>query len=60
MDNIKLGTISVDVELQPNKKFDVYIADDCCSGCHYTDVTPDDIGRMVADYIECLAEDYDN
>lgn len=58
--NIDLGTFTVDVELQKNGKFDVFIAHEGCSGEHYTDVTADKIGGLVAGDIECIAEGYLN
>lgn len=55
---INLGTFSVDVQMQGNGKFDVYIAHEGSSGEHYTDVTADKIGELVAGDIECIAESY--
>ena len=57
---IDMGTFTVDVNMQPNRKFDVYIAHEGSSGSHYTDVTADKIGELVAEEIECLAESYEN
>ena len=56
--NIDLGTFDVSVELQPNGKFDLYLAHAGSSGEHYTDVTADQIGELVAGDIECIAEAY--
>lgn len=53
-----LGSFTVDVKLQPNGLFDVWIAHEGSSGCHYTDMTADKIGEYVADEIECVAENY--
>ncbi len=58
--NIDLGSFSVDVQLQKNGKFDVYIAHEGSSGEHYKDVTADRIGELVAGDIECIAEGYQN
>ena len=58
MPNTKLGTFTVDVELQPNGKFDVYVAHEGSSGEHYTDVTADKIGKIVADDVETFTEAY--
>ncbi len=58
MEQIDLGTFSVDVKLQDNGKFDVYIAHEGSSGTHYTDVSADEIGEYVAEDIECIAESY--
>ena len=57
---IDIGTFSVDVQLQEDGKFDVYIAHEGSSGSHYFDVSADDIGRLVAEDIECFAEGYQN
>lgn len=56
--NTNLGTFTVDVELQKNGKFDVYMAHEGSSGEHHVDVTADRIGEMLADNIECIAEAY--
>lgn len=55
---IDLGTFTVDVQLEENGKFDVYIAHEGSSGEHYTDVSADKIGELVAEDIECIAEGY--
>lgn len=60
MNNIDLGTFTVDIQIQENGKFDIYIAHEGSSGEHYTDVTADKIGEIVADDIECIAEGYQN
>jgi len=51
-----LGTFTVDVQMQDDGKFNVYIAYEGYSGEHYTDVTADKIGELVADDIEYMAE----
>ena len=56
--NVDLGTFTVDVQIQDNGKFDVYIAHEGSSGEHYTDITADRIGELVAGDIECIAESY--
>lgn len=53
-----LGTFSVDVEMQENGKFDVWIAHEGSSGSHYTDVDADRIGQLLADEVDCIAEEY--
>lgn len=53
-----LGTFSVDVKLQDDGKYDVYIAHEGSSGSHYTDVTADRIGDLIAEEVECVAEAY--
>lgn len=55
---IDLGTFTVDVQLEENGKYDVYIAHEGSSGEHYTDVSADKIGELVAEDIECIAEGY--
>lgn len=60
MANKNLGTFTVDVKMQPNGKFDVYIAHEGSSGEHYIDVTADKIGELVAGDIECVTEAYLN
>ncbi len=54
----KLGNFNVDVELQDNGKFDVYLSHEGSSGEHHTDVTADDIGRLTADLVETVTEAY--
>jgi len=56
--NIDLGTFDVDVQLQPNGKFDVYISHAGDSGEHYSDIDADKIGEYVAGAVECVAEEY--
>lgn len=54
----QLCNLQVDVQMQENGKFDVYINNEGDSGCHYTDVTADQIGELVAEEIEIRAEAY--
>ena len=56
--NMDLGTFDVDVQLQPNGKFDVYISHAGNSGEHYPGIDANEIGKHVADTIECIAEGY--
>ncbi len=56
--NIDLGTFTVDVQLQLDGTFDVYIAHEGSSGEHYKDINADKIGEFVAGDIECIAEEY--
>lgn len=58
MRDIDLGTFDVDVKLQPNGKFDVYISHAGNSGEHYSDISADKIGEYVAGTIEAIAEEY--
>lgn len=53
----QLCNLQVDVQLQENGKFDVYISNEGNSGSHYTDVTADKIGELVAEEIEIRAEE---
>lgn len=57
---IDLGTFTVDVLVQGNGLFDIYLAHEGSSGEHYTDVTADKIGELVADDIECIRDGYEN
>ena len=52
----QLCNLYVDVQLQENGKFDVYISNDGDSGCHYKNVTADEIGELVAEEVEIRAE----
>lgn len=54
---IQLCNLQVDVQIQDNGKFDVYIGSEESSGCHYTDVTAEQIGRLVAEEIEVRVEE---
>lgn len=58
-ENIQLPTISVDVQLQPNGRYDLFIATEGSSGCHYRDLTADQIGEEVADMVALYAEAID-
>lgn len=51
-----LCILSVDVQIQEDGKFDVYLSNEGNSGCHYTDVTADEVGSLVAEEIEIRAE----
>ena len=53
---IQLCNLEVDVQMQDNGMFDVYINNEGDSGCHYTDVTADKIGELVAEEVEMRAE----
>ena len=57
-ENIDLGTFYVDVQLQSDGKFDVYLSHENWSGRYYTDMTVDEIGEYLADDIEYIAEEY--
>ncbi len=51
-----LCNLEVDVQVQDNGKLDVYINNEGDSGCHYTNITPEDVGRLVAEEIEMRME----
>ncbi len=53
---MQLCNLQVDVQMQENGKFDVYINNEGDSGYKYKDVTADEIGRLVAEEIEVRAE----
>lgn len=56
---MNLGVFTVDVKLQDNGLYDVYLAHEGSSGEHYTDVTSDRIGVLLADDIEFIRESYE-
>ena len=58
MKNTDLGSFTVDVQLQENGLYDVYIAHEGSSGEHYKDVSANRIGKLLAGDIECIAEGY--
>lgn len=55
-ENQQLCILTVDVQLQPNGKYDVYLSTEGSSGCHYKDQTDEDIAANVRDMIQCYAE----
>ena len=60
VNEVKLGTFTIDVTMQEDGKFDVYLAHEGSSGEHYKDVSADKIGELIAGDIECIAEAYQN
>ncbi len=56
--NVNLGNFEVDVELQNNGKYDVYLSHEGSSGENHKNVTADDIGRLVADLVETVTDAY--
>lgn len=56
---MELGVFTVDVTLQDNGLYDVYLAHEGNSGEHYTDVTGDRIAILLVDDIECVRESYE-
>ncbi len=59
MKKIPLVTLTVDVEIQENGKFDVYISHEGGSGEHYKNVSADEIGNLVAEDVEVMAESFE-
>lgn len=53
---IKLGTFSIDVELQPDGRYDVFIGREGSSGEHYLNLTPEDVGKIIADDIYSVSK----
>ena len=53
-----LGTWDVDVILQEDGKYNVWISHAGNSGYHFKNATLDEIGRNLADDIYCVAEAY--
>ena len=51
-----LGSFNVDVTLQPDGKYDIWISHEGSSGAHYQNVTLDQSGRLLADEIDCVRE----
>lgn len=56
MNKVDLGSFLVDVKMIANGVYDVYIAHEGSSGEHYTNVTADRIGELLAGDIECISE----
>ena len=52
-----LGIFTVDVELQDNGLYDIYIAHEGSSGEHYKDFTAEQVGNYLADDIEAVAKE---
>lgn len=51
-----LCNLQVDVMVMDNGNFDIYINNEGDSGCHYTNVTADKIGQIVAEEVEIRCE----
>ena len=58
-ENTPLVTLTVDVAIQPNGNFDVYLSHEGGSGEHYKNVTADKIGELVAEDVEIMAESFE-
>ncbi len=56
MENKQLCNISVDVQIRPGGKYDVWLGEEGSSGAHYAVDTADEIGKHVADMVQCFAE----
>lgn len=54
--NINLGDIEINVEIQPDGLFDVYIARIGDSGVHYADCSLERIGKLVAEQVLIMKE----
>lgn len=56
-----LGSYNIDVEYMPGSgKYDIWLGHTGCSGDHHQNVTADQIGKLVAEYIRDTAECYMN
>lgn len=53
----KLGTIEIEVNVQNDGLYDIYISHDGNSGEHYMNCTEDKVGELTAGFIDCLAEE---
>lgn len=54
------ASISIDIRNDGPNTFDVWISHEGSSGCHYSGLTAAQVGEQVADYIDCMAEGYEN
>ena len=57
MKNKNVGTFTIDVELQENGLYDVWLAHEGSSGENYKDTTIERIGLLVTDLIDCVVEE---
>jgi hypothetical protein len=53
-----LGSFTTDINLNSDGTYDAYITHDGNSGEHYEHVSADEVGKIVADLIECIADSY--
>lgn len=58
-DNRQVCVLSVDVQLQRDGKYDLFIGEDGSSGWHKENMTLEEIGEEVMDKIQCYAEALD-
>lgn len=57
MAKIKLSAISIDVSVNSDGTFDTWISTESSSGDHYDRISSNRLGDIVADLVECLAEE---
>ena len=59
--NTFLGNFNLDIQVQPDGKFDLYVAEEGSSGVHHSNLKLEDIGRIVVDvvrpYVEAQEQD---
>ena len=55
---MNLGNLYIDVQMQDNENFEIYISFDGDSGCYYKNLTAKEIGEMVTREIEYRKEMY--
>jgi len=51
----QIANLHLDIQMQENGKFDVFINQEGDSGCHYKNLTADSIGQLVTGEIETRA-----
>ena len=54
---MKICNLQVDVEMNDNGEFDVWISNENSSGCHYECVTTEEIGYLVAGEIDMYVDE---
>lgn len=58
-ENKQVCILNVDVQLQSNGKYDIYIGEDGSSGWHGENMTLKEIGEQVMSQIQCYTEAID-
>jgi hypothetical protein len=53
-----LGSFTTDINLNSDGTYNAYITHDGNSGEHYEHISADEVGKIVADLIECIADSY--
>ena len=53
-------TIHVDIQSNEDATFNTFIATDSSSGIHYTNITADEIGDLVSEFIEDLKDAHED